>query len=319
MTVLRLIEFATQARAFGTLRRRFVRVLAIPLLSFAAVPILIACVPSFVAPPVGAAPLRYRDQAFSDITVTGDLQYGAAPGVDGNPTALTLDMYQPAGDTAAARPALIWVHGGGYSGGDKATGPSAFLANQFARLGYVTVSINYRLLAPHGCTAAGGISATCLAAGVAAVNDAQAAVRWLRANAATYRIDPDRIGIGGESAGGITATGVGVDADQVGNSGNPGYSSKVNAWVSISGGVPGGIFVDPTDSPGYLFSGTADRTVPYQWSVETATAMQAAGVPVFLNTLEGAGHVPWVQYQDLFQSQSENFFYEFLDDAHASG
>ncbi|MDP9236926.1 MAG: alpha/beta hydrolase [Chloroflexota bacterium] len=284
----------------------------------AAAPILVACLPSVVARPVGAAPLRYRDEVFSNVTVTSDLQYGAAPGVDGNASALKLDLYQPAGDKAAARPALIWVHGGGYAGGDKAIGPSAFLANEFARLGYVTVSINYRLLAPHGCTAAGGISATCLAAGVAAVNDAQAAVRWLRANAATYRIDLDRIGIGGESAGAITATGVGVDSDQVGNSGNPGYSSKVNAWVSISGGVPGGVFVDNTDPPGFLFSGTADGTVPYRWSVETATAMQAAGVPVFLKTLEGAGHVPWVQYQDLFESQSDDFFYEFLDDAHAS-
>jgi acetyl esterase/lipase len=293
-------------------------VLAIPLLSAAVVPVLIACIPSFVAPPAGAALLRYRDQVFSTVSVTSDLQYGAAPGVDGNTAALKLDLYQPTGDTAAARPAVIWVHGGGYAGGDKTTGPSAFLADQFARLGYVTVSINYRLLAPRGCTAAGGVSATCLAAGVAAVNDAQAAVRWLRANAAAYRIDPERIGIGGESAGAITATGVGVDADQVGNSGNPGYSSKVNAWVSISGGVPAGIFVDATDSPGFLFSGTADNTVPYQWSVDTANAMNAAGVPVYLKTLEGAGHVPWLEYQDLFRSQSVNFFYDFLDLAHAA-
>jgi len=117
MTVRQPFESAPLSQTFGTLMRRVFRALAIPLLSFAAVPILIACIPSVVALPVGAAPLRYRDQVFSNITVTSDLQYGAAPGVDGNPSALKLDMYQPAGDTAAARPAVIWVHGGGYAGG----------------------------------------------------------------------------------------------------------------------------------------------------------------------------------------------------------
>jgi pimeloyl-ACP methyl ester carboxylesterase len=108
-----------------------------------------------------------------------------------------------------------------------------------------------------------------------------------------------------------------VSADRAGGSGNPGYASNVAAWVSISGGLLGGIFVDGSDAPGLLFTGTADRTVPYQWSVETATAMQTAGVAVVLKTLEGAGHVPWAQYGDLFEQQSDYFFYQFLDLEHA--
>lgn len=274
--------------------------------------LLVACTPSAVAPPVGASPLRYRDEVFTKLTKISDLQYGSAPDLAGNPVALKLDLYQPADDAATKRPAVIWVHGGAYVGGDKSVGPSALLAQEFARLGYVAVSINYRLLAQGRCDAAGGIAPDCFNAGVEAVHDGQAAVRWLRANAATFRIDPDRIGIGGESAGAITATGVGLSADRPGSGGNPGFSSSVSAWVSISGGVPGGIFVDSSDAPGFLFSGTADRTVPYQWSAETATAMESAGVPVVFKTLEGAGHVPWVQYQDLFKTQSANFFYEFL-------
>src|SRR4029078_3560105 len=105
----------------------------------------------------------------------------------------------------------------------------------FAKRGYVAVSMNYRLLAPDSCTGGAGISMECYVAGVAAVHDAQAAVRWLRANAAEYGIDPERIAIGGESAGGITATGVGVYAAEPGDSGNPGYPSDVQAWMSISG------------------------------------------------------------------------------------
>lgn len=294
----------------------WLRLLTAPLILGAALSIL-GCIPSFVVAPAGSADLRYRDEVFPAISVTTDLQYGSAPDLDNSPTALKLDLYQPVGDAVAKRPAVIWVHGGGYSGGDKAAGPSAILAARFAKLGYVAISINYRLLAPRRCDAGGGIAPACFSAAVEAVHDAQAAIRWLRAHAETYAIDSDRIGIGGESAGGIAATGVGVSADRAGESGNPGYASNVRAWVSISGGLPGGIFVDATDAPGLLFTGTADKTVPYQWSVDTATAMQNSGVPVVLKTLAGAGHVPWVQYSDLFTDQSDYFFYEFLDLDHA--
>src|SRR5947207_319348 len=84
----------------------------------------------------------------------------------------------------------------------------ARLAPIYAKLGYVFASSNYRLLTAHGCNATSGVAPDCYAAAVAAIHDAQAAVRWLRANAAQYRIDPNRIGVGGESAGAITATGV---------------------------------------------------------------------------------------------------------------
>ncbi len=292
------------------------RLLTAPLILFAALSIL-GCIPSLVVAPAGGAGLRYRDEVFPDISVTTDLQYGSAHDLNSNAVALKLDLYQPVGDVVSKRPAVIWVHGGGYSGGDKAAGPAANMATRFAKLGYVAVSINYRLLAPERCDAGGSIAAACFAAAVEAVHDAQAAVRWLRAHAATYGIDPDRIGIGGESAGAITATGVGVSADRAGDSGNPGYASNVRAWMSISGGLPGGVFVDSSDAPGLLFAGTADRTVPYRWSVETATAMENAGVPVVFKTLDGAGHVPWRQYSALFEQQSEYFFYQFLDLAHA--
>ena len=274
--------------------------------------LLAACIPSAVAPPSGMASLRYRDEVFGSVTKTSDLEYGSALDLANNAVALKLDLYEPTGDAGNKRPAVIWVHGGGYFAGDKTVGPSVALAIKFAKLGYVAVSINYRLLAPGRCDAAGGILPACFSAAVEAVHDGQAAVRWLRANAATYRIDPDRIGIGGESAGAITATGVGLSADHPGASGNPGYPSDVGAWVSISGGVPGGIFVDSSDAPGLLFSGTADRTVPYHWSAETAAALEGAGVPVVFKTLDGAGHVPWAPYGDLFESQSDYFFYQFL-------
>ena len=178
-----------------------------------------------------------------------------------------LDMYRPTGDTQTSRPALVWVHGGSFSGGDKTNVVPVDVANTFAKLGYVVVSINYRLLGsncvanPSGCTLAA----------IEAKRDAQAAVRWLRANAATYGIDPTRIAIGGESAGAITATLVGLLSEDVGTSGNPGWPSTVGAFVSVSGGVPSGFNIaNSGDAPGLFFHGTADTIVPSSWSVDTA-------------------------------------------------
>ena len=268
-----------------------------------------------VPEPPGAAPLRYRDQVFNNVTVTSNLQYGSAPDAQGNPVPLMLDMYRPTGDTQTSRPALVWVHGGSFTGGDKTNLVPVDVANTFAKLGYVVVSINYRLLGsncianPSGCTAAA----------IEAKRDAQAAVRWLRANAATYGIDPTRIGIGGESAGAITATLVGLLSEDVGTSGNPGWPSTVGGFVSVSGGVPTASVASPGDAPGLFFHGTADNIVPEAWSVNTAIAMLNAGVPAFLEVQDGAGHVPWAQYRTLYLQQADWFLYHSLDLAHAAG
>lgn len=280
---------------------------------------LLALAGCTVPQPGGAGTIRYRDPVFANTTQTSNLQYGSAPDSNGHPVALMLDLYQPTGDVVTARPAIVFVHGGGYCCGDKGGGPSADLAQRFAHLGYVTVSINYRLLAPNGCSAGSGVSSVCTAAAVAAEHDAQAAVRWLRANATTYRIDPRRIGIGGDSAGAITATLTGTDAEDPGTSGNPGPSSVVQAFMSLSGGSPGGAFAGPGDAPGLLFSGTADPIVPYVWSVQTAANLLNNGVGAFLESFPGAGHDPYAQFQSQIVTQTDYFFYTFLDAADAMG
>ena len=272
--------------------------------------------------PAGEGVIRYRDEVFGQVTKTADVQYGTGTGADGAPVALTLDVYQPYGDDQRARPAVIFVHGGSFSGGDKASGPSAELAATFPKLGYVAFSINYRLLAPKGaCSGSTSGSNTCVAAAIAAITDAQAAVRWVRTHAAQYGIDPNRIGIGGESAGGITATGVGLYAENPNGDGEDlTVSPRVGGFFSISGGLPGGIFASADDAPGVLVSGTADPTVPYQWSVDTANALQKVNRLGLLQSIEGAGHVPWFEpHRTHMIQQAEYFFYYALDLAHAQG
>src|SRR3954469_1091485 len=130
-----------------------------------------------LASPVSAA-TRYRDQVFSEVTKNADIVYGVAPDENGQPEKLKLDLYQPKGDTISKRPVVIWVHGGGFSSGDKSDDKIVDLSERFARKGYVTASINYRLLVKNGCGGSGTPSNDCVAAAIEAVHDGQAAVRW---------------------------------------------------------------------------------------------------------------------------------------------
>lgn len=264
--------------------------------------------------PEGDGTVRYRDEITTQVKVTKDLTYSTSQ--DGVANPLRLDLYQPQTDTVSKRPALVWIHGGGFTSGDKAGGG---LATKFARLGYVAVSINYRLLrtSDQGC-AETGATPECTAAVLAAQHDAQAAVRWLRANAATYRIDPNRIAVSGGSAGGATALMVATRPEDPGDSGNPGQSSNVQAAVVTNGAMPtdavGGYFTSG-DAPTIFFHGTADTVVPYQWAVDDSQLMLNRGVPANLITFDGLGHglMSKSAARPVIEEQSDYWLYYALD------
>ena len=268
-----------------------------------------------LTPPVASSepgPLRYRDQIFT-------------PGQIPNPTTVqytntttpsdqgTLDVYQPpASDPSRSRPVIVWVHGGSFSIGDSSWDQAQ--ATYFAELGYVAVSINYQLSSNPGPHCPPGPSAlwvesiadaTCVHdAAKTATQDAYLAVQYLREHAVTYGIDPNRIAIGGESAGGFIATAVGGGALGLPAPDAPG-SDRVQAFVSMSGGLPDpdGLAADdtdptdansvsPTSAPGYFFSGTADPLAPYSYSVKSFDSLRRNGVDAYLTTWSGSGHVP---------------------------
>ena len=290
---------------------RWPATVAVALIAFAT--LIAATVPR----PPGPAPLRYRDPLFSSVQVARDLTYGRAPDNQGNQVALKLDLYQPAGDTVNRRPAIAYVHGGGFSHGDKSAG--ADFATYFARRGFVVVSVNYRLLAPPGCGGQPEPPPECVSAANAAQHDAQAAVRWLRAKRLTYRIDPTRIAMAGSSAGAITTLLVAWRREDPGNSGNPGYSSAIRAGASISGGTPTNQYITQDDAPVIFFHGTEDRTVPYAWAVSNYRAMRNLGIASVFESFEGAGHgLVQAGYRDVIYQQSEYFLYARLDLAHAA-
>jgi para-nitrobenzyl esterase len=261
--------------------------------------------------PPGDGALRYRDQVFSSVTTTTDLTYGSAPDLDGNPVTLKLDLYQPAGDTIAKRPALVWVHGGGFTTGDKGSGRAR--ATFFARLGYVAVSINYRLLSPDGCGGNPNPTPLCQTAALEAQHDAQAAVRWLRANAAAYRIDTNRIAMAGASAGAVTSVLAATHSEDPGTSGNPGYPSTIRAAVSVSGGMPTNDLINQGDAPTLFIHGTEDQVVPFAWAVQNAAAMYNLGIFTVLEPIEGAAHGLPADYGPLINEQSDYFLWFAMD------
>jgi acetyl esterase/lipase len=256
--------------------------------------------------PPGDAPLRYRDLVFGSVTTTSNITYGTAVNQQGQSVTLLADVYRSVGDSVTSRPAVVWIHGGSFCCGSKTSPEIVDEATTFARQGYVSVSISYRLN-PGGCSA-GGPTSACITAIQHAQQDAKTAVAWLRTNAATYGVDPTRIAIAGTSAGAITALNVGY------NNADP--ASAVGAAVSLSGANLLGAY-GPGDAPALLFHGSADTIVPYQWAVNTRDGAQAAGLFAALVTWEGAGHVPYAANRAQILEQTANFLYWELDLKHA--
>lgn len=267
-----------------------------------------------VAPIPGAAPLRYRDQIFTAVTKTTDVAYGRALDQQGVDQTLKMDVYQPVGDRLAARPAIVLVHGGSFSSGDKNEGDLVEEANLFAKKGYVTASIDYRLAQP-GCTPP---SSKCVQAIYDGTHDTQAAVRFFRRYASTYHVDPSRIAVDGTSAGAIISLLTGYKSDDPGTSGNPGYSSAVRAAVSLSGAAIFNDTINAGDAPALDFHGTADGLVPYSWTQNAEQAAKAAGVEYNLVTWIGDGHVPYLQHRTQIHELTTAFLYRKLDLAHAT-
>jgi carboxylesterase type B len=257
--------------------------------------------------PSGSGQVRYRDQVFSAVTVTNNVTYGSAVNLSGQTITLQLDMYRPTGDTVTSRPAIVWVHGGSFSGGSKTSGELVDEATTFAKLGFVNVSINYRLESP-GCS---GSFSNCGQAIQEAWADAQTAVRFMRTNAATYGIDPNRIAIGGSSAGGITALNVGYASAE-----DP--SASVRAAQSISGAKLSSSAVSAGDAAALDFHCTTDPLVSYQWAVNTVDAAKAQGLDAFLESWDATCHVPYAEHRQQILDQSRNFLWWEMNLAHAA-
>src|SRR5277367_6346619 len=164
--------------------------------------------PARPAPAAGATP---PGPVYSNIV------YGVAGG-----ETLLLDVFEPANNNGKPRPAIVLVHGGGWTSFDKST--MRALAQFLALAGFVAVPVNYRLFHDDATR------------WPAQLDDVQRAVRWMRANSAKYNVDPLHVGAYGHSAGAQIATLLGMmETRDNSDASLAKYSSKVQAVVDASG------------------------------------------------------------------------------------
>ncbi len=143
---------------------------------------------------------RYKDLVFRDVTIGYDLSYN--PLVDAKEKKSYLfDLYQPAGDQQQRRPLIIWMHGGGFKYGSKSAKGIQLWCKTFAQRGYVCAGINYRLSKQNPVFHFDEL----LASSYYAVQDIKTAVDYFKKHAVQYGIDPDKIILAGNSAGGMIA------------------------------------------------------------------------------------------------------------------
>jgi acetyl esterase/lipase len=251
---------------------------------------------------------------FADIIKEPNITYRKVDDVE-----LKLDMCRPEGE--GPFPAIVFIHGGAWHAGSRQS--YNYFVRKAAEKGYVAVTISYRLMKfdqskKENTTAAPTFPAQ--------IHDAKAAVRWLRANAQNYHVDPDRIGVTGGSAGGHLALLVGLagtDDKLEGEGENLDVSSCVQAVVNMFGptemvteyegssvawvmplflgGKPNEVpeqykaaspvtYVSKDDPPVLTLHGDKDKLVPIQQAKLLDEKMKAVGVPHTLKIFEGHGH-----------------------------
>jgi predicted esterase len=263
---------------------------------------------------VGSAGATEFLDATYDVDVQEDIVYGAAINARGENETLWLDLYRPTveGAPLTDRPAVVFAHGGSFKGGSRKGGEIRGYLQQMAAQGWAMASISYRVR-PTGTPGSKPNQDLIIEAALGdsdtlrdAQHDMQAAVRFLRANAATYGIDPALIAVGGSSAGAVTALQAAINEEDPGDSGTPGVSSDVAAAVSVSGAADPD-HIEAGDPPFFMMHGGLDATVPAplgQQACAIATALLNGCEFHFFPT---AGHTPWSQWTGYAVRTSSRF------------
>lgn len=210
-----------------------------------------------------------------------DIKYGSNTDISGNSVDLKLDVYVPKNASAGRLfPLVLYVHGGGFVDGDKSEASGLML--KFVDSGYVAVSINYRLYdeSADGTPCDADTTLTKYAAYMA-VQDTKAALRYMVANAAVYRIDVSKIFLAGSSAGAVTVLNTtyltqsnfnsiipGAEAALGGlnnSSNNLTNTFNIRGIAANSGCLPDPSYITAANVvPMILFHGEKDKVIPVE-------------------------------------------------------
>tara|TARA_B100000676_G_C18054811_1_gene833685 strand:- start:650 stop:1744 length:1095 start_codon:yes stop_codon:yes gene_type:complete len=229
--------------------------------------------------------IRYLDEIFDEVSKTEDIIYGTAPDLpffflfewNTQEQDLDMDIYEPTDDTEENRPVIIFIHTGAFFSGHNELDDVTDLSIAAAKRGYVAVSINYRL----------GLNVLSSYSGERAVfrgvQDASAAIRFLREHHEDFNIDPENIFIWGTSAGAFIGLHLAFSEENerpqstYGNSSDPDLgcihcegneydqNGKPNALVSCWGAIGDLDWIDAENNiPTVLYHGTLDPIVPFE-------------------------------------------------------
>lgn len=286
---------------------------------------------------------RFRDEIFPTVTVDS-VTYST-------PYGLKMDIYQPVGDVMAHRPLIILAHEGAFISGNRSDDATVdSLCMRFARRGYVTASIDYRLTTMLAMLSPD--SSLSIDAVIKAVSDAKAAIRYFVRDAATtdtWKIDTNNIYTGGNSAGAVLNMHLGyitsaaecppyVASAFTANGGLDGNSSDAvtatyaihyRAIIDMAGALNKTSFINNGDVPSVNFQGDLDNVVPYNCAKALGglssislcgmgplePALTAAGIFHSTTVFPGAGHVPWDTDPVMFKtvdSTITEFLYTFV-------
>jgi len=146
-------------------------------------------------------PVRFSDPVFEKVLVKKNLVYNENPSAGIKAKYHRFDFYEPEADSSTARPLIIWLHGGGFKFGKKTSGGLPLWSKTFAARGYVCAALNYRLSKKHPLKHFEDLVEGC----ADAVDDVNNAIQFFKNNCSQYRIDTNRIILGGNSAGGMIA------------------------------------------------------------------------------------------------------------------
>lgn len=173
-----------------------------------------------------SAQKRYVDEVFTNVLKTANIEYDSNRSINifyaGPPSSpiitakLRCDIYQPEGDTAVKRPLIILASTGSYlpaiinqqPTGNKDDSSIVELANRFTKRGYVVMAVNYRLGWNPRTTVQAQATEQLIQATYRAIQDVRNAIRFMRVNAETYKIDTSKIVVGGQGTGGYVALGL---------------------------------------------------------------------------------------------------------------
>ena len=271
-----------------------------------------------------------KDESRAKVDMRLDVEYASV-----GDTKLKLDLFMPKDAGSKPKPCVVWIHGGGWQKGDKSNGHPK--VGRYAASGdYVAASVEYRL--------------TDKAAWPAQIHDCKAAIRYLRAHAGELGIDPDKIGVWGESAGGQLVNMLGTSGDiseLEGTLGVTNTSSRVQCVVDFCGpsdflrldedmsptSVAGAAliklfegplklkkevarqasaanYVSKDDPPFLIVHGTADPLVPIDQATSFFELQKKVGMKTSFIKMEGGGHI--IFGDEIFQRVRAFFDRELL-------